>query len=406
MRARRTPAASPPQHAQVGSKAYVIGGANRSVGHLTDVCVYDLEARCWEAVIKTVGAGVKSMPPPMGGHSAVAHGTDIVVFGGKNEETTTVFNDVLVFDTVGRAWRRATVEGEPPAARSGHTACVDGDAMVVFGGATLETTLKDVHILDLSDKDALKWRAVETSGTKPMAREMHAAFILPGRGTRPTEEEASAGTSAGAGAGAAARAEGSTASGSQGLLVVTGGRSAEQAVLDDVCVLDLGNRRWSPKVRSPYKHCAAAAAAVSGTSQFFVLGGFDGAGLSGAVRRLDATSADVKAWSWTTLSVSPSITQRFAVAGAAHGGELFAFGGMSAEADHAELLSVAVVPALAARSGDAEATAATTAGRAAAAGTSSGAGSSATASSPGPPTPGVEVEAVEDDTGKAGATAT
>ncbi len=53
----------------------------------------------------------------------------------------------MVFDISAKTWQQLTTTGEPPAARSAHTAVVIGDSMFVFGGWNGNLCMNDLYLL-------------------------------------------------------------------------------------------------------------------------------------------------------------------------------------------------------------------------------------------------------------------
>ncbi len=113
-------------------------------------------------------------------HTASCHNNSIIVFGGVAANGNG-YNDVWVLDTSTDTWTQphpgitdemddGTIKfREPwnncPEPRGGHSSCVVGNSLVVFGGYGGHDFCKgdfnDVHLLDL---DTWEWRAVATSG--------------------------------------------------------------------------------------------------------------------------------------------------------------------------------------------------------------------------------------------------
>ncbi|XP_067009770.1 kelch domain-containing protein 3 isoform X2 [Anabrus simplex] len=120
------------------------------------------------------------------GHTAVAYGTKIYVWGGRNDEAAC--NILFCFDTVTLQWSCPPVSGMIPGARDGHSACIIDHCMYVFGGfeEEIDRFSQDVHALDLR---TMKWRYVITQGEPPSYRDFHSAtavgsrmYIFGGRG--------------------------------------------------------------------------------------------------------------------------------------------------------------------------------------------------------------------------------
>ena len=67
--------------------------------------------------------------------------------------------------------------GVKPGARDGHSACISGKFMYVFGGfeEMLDSLSHHVCVLDLEKKH---WSLLKTSGVPPNPRDFHTAVIL------------------------------------------------------------------------------------------------------------------------------------------------------------------------------------------------------------------------------------
>lgn len=90
-------------------------------------------------------------PCPRTGHSAVMYGDQMVVFGGKSDENQKL-DDTWIYDVANNKWTQ--VKGQlgdtVPGARSGHSATVYRDRMVIFGGIFEVTReLNDTYVFDL-----------------------------------------------------------------------------------------------------------------------------------------------------------------------------------------------------------------------------------------------------------------
>jgi N-acetylneuraminic acid mutarotase len=70
--------------------------------------------------------------------------------------------------------------GNQPGARDGHTACVLGDNMYIFGGfeEVIDQFSCDVHCLNLK---TMHWKYVQTFGEIPSYRDFHSATIINNR---------------------------------------------------------------------------------------------------------------------------------------------------------------------------------------------------------------------------------
>ena len=88
-----------------------------------------------------------SAPCPRSGHSAVFYQGRMVIFGGKTEGAEKL-NDLWQYDVNEGLWTELIPEDcEIPLPRSGHTAAIFGDFMIVFGGMYEVTKeLNDLHV--------------------------------------------------------------------------------------------------------------------------------------------------------------------------------------------------------------------------------------------------------------------
>ncbi|KAE9280144.1 hypothetical protein PF008_g28206 [Phytophthora fragariae] len=164
---------------QVGESGliYLIGGANREGASFGDVHCFDFETRAWKFVIPSSGS-----LSPRSGHSAVAIGSKIYVFGGFDVAAGATFNDVNVFDTRTLSWYEGAVEGEEPRPRNAHAAIIlpeDDDSretrrMLVHGGSSLEVGASDelflLHVPVHDVDTALRWEKLSPDGEVPEQR--------------------------------------------------------------------------------------------------------------------------------------------------------------------------------------------------------------------------------------------
>lgn len=112
------------------------------------------------------------------GHTAVAYKHLVYIWGGRNDETTCGI--LFCFDTKAMRWLRPDVGGSKPGARDGHSACVLGNCMYLFGGFEDSTDQfsRDVHCLNLH---SMTWRYIQTFGDPPSFRDFHTSTIINNR---------------------------------------------------------------------------------------------------------------------------------------------------------------------------------------------------------------------------------
>ncbi|KAG6966621.1 hypothetical protein JG688_00006674 [Phytophthora aleatoria] len=142
---------------------YLIGGANREGTSFGDIHRFDLDTRRWTLIKPSSGSF-----PPRSGHSAVAIGAKIYVFGGLDAASSGIYNDVHIFDTQTSSWTKAAIKGETPLPRNAHAAIalpqtddsMGSRKMLVYGGSSPEYgAFNDLYLLHIpaGDNQPLRW---------------------------------------------------------------------------------------------------------------------------------------------------------------------------------------------------------------------------------------------------------
>ncbi|KAI9202682.1 uncharacterized protein BJ171DRAFT_600694 [Polychytrium aggregatum] len=115
------------------SRIYVFGGGQSGSAAVDDAEMYclDVESLLW---VRLTNPGVGPRPLPRQGHSVIACGSSIYIFGGLNGDVS--FGDLWAFDVGRRTWRAIApdVTGTWPLARSAHSATLVGRRIYVIGG--------------------------------------------------------------------------------------------------------------------------------------------------------------------------------------------------------------------------------------------------------------------------------
>uniref|UniRef100_A0A023F194 Kelch domain-containing protein 3 n=1 Tax=Triatoma infestans TaxID=30076 RepID=A0A023F194_TRIIF len=112
------------------------------------------------------------------GHTAVAFGKNIFIWGGRNDESAC--NRLFCFDTETWLWSCPTTTGVLPCSRDGHSACIIGSSMYIFGGyeEEFERYSQEVYALDLL---TMHWTYVVTQGSPPDYRDFHTGTTIGNR---------------------------------------------------------------------------------------------------------------------------------------------------------------------------------------------------------------------------------
>ncbi|CAG4962389.1 unnamed protein product [Colias eurytheme] len=120
------------------------------------------------------------------GHSVIAYGEKIYMWGGRND--TVACDTVYCFDTRELVWSTPPVTGMIPNGKDGHAACLIKNKMYIFGGFDYLTDMytNNIHCLNL---DTMEWSYVYVKGKPPISRDFHTAlpygdrmYIFGGRG--------------------------------------------------------------------------------------------------------------------------------------------------------------------------------------------------------------------------------
>ncbi|CAB0002345.1 unnamed protein product [Nesidiocoris tenuis] len=203
------------------------------------------------------------------GHTAVAYGKNIFIWGGRND--TYACNQLFVFDT-GRfylqipvhsslpgcrgikirpfsaetwSWSQPQVSGVIPCSRDGHSACVIGNTMYIFGGyeEEFERYSQDVYALNL---DTYCWNYIVTQGQLPDCRDFHTSTAIGNR------------------------------------IYIFGGRSDPHNLdmdfyPNDIVYLDVDTRKWYwPVVSGPTPIGRRSHSAFLYNEKMYIFGGFNG----------------------------------------------------------------------------------------------------------------------------------
>lgn len=165
----------------VGDRIYSFGGYCTGENYRTvrcmDVHVLDTVTYRWK-VIDNQNSDPKAIPFQRYGHTAVAYGPFVYIWGGRNDNKAC--NTLFCFDTTTNEWSLPQVSGKTPEARDGHSACFINQCMYIFAGYLefTESYTQDVHALDLQ---TMTWSYVRTLEDAPIYRDFHTATGMDGK---------------------------------------------------------------------------------------------------------------------------------------------------------------------------------------------------------------------------------
>ena len=125
----------------------VFGGFVDGGERTNDIWRYHFKDNRWEQIVPQTSLA----PKPRAGHSASVMGSQMIVFGGRDDDNERL-NDLWSFSFEQNTWTELLPKaGTPPCPRSGHSSSIYHCMLLVFGGI-LEVTheLNDMHAYDLS----------------------------------------------------------------------------------------------------------------------------------------------------------------------------------------------------------------------------------------------------------------
>ncbi|KXJ22321.1 Acyl-CoA-binding domain-containing protein 4 [Exaiptasia diaphana] len=151
------------------SKTVMIGGQGAKQQMVKD--------SLWVVSTKSVGKA-----PTRAYHSCNLFFGELWVFGGvyPNPDPQPFFcsNDMYVMSLEAKNWYTLFFSSLKPLPRSGHTACLVDDRLVMFGGWDAPTCFNDLFFFDLT---IMEYTQPSTTGTHPSPRSWHTAVTLPGK---------------------------------------------------------------------------------------------------------------------------------------------------------------------------------------------------------------------------------
>ncbi|XP_066215494.1 kelch domain-containing protein 3 isoform X2 [Saccopteryx leptura] len=167
----------------VGHRVYSFGGYCSGEDYETlrqiDVHIFNAVSLRWTK-LPPVRPTIRGQPPVVPymryGHSTVLIDDTVLLWGGRND-TEGACNVLYAFDVNTHKWSTPRVSGTVPGARDGHSACVLGKIMYIFGGyeQLADCFSNDIHKLDTT---TMTWTLVCTKGNPARWRDFHSATML------------------------------------------------------------------------------------------------------------------------------------------------------------------------------------------------------------------------------------
>ncbi|KAM7471228.1 hypothetical protein LguiA_009411 [Lonicera macranthoides] len=153
--------------ALIGKRLFIFGGCGKSSyrsdeEYYDDLYILNTETFVWKRA-ETSG----TPPAKRDSHTCTSWKNKIIVIGGEDSHDY-YLSDVHILDTDTLIWGKLNTSGQLLPPRAGHTTVALGRNMFVFGGFTDEQNLyDDIYMLDV---DAGLWTKVMATGEGPSAR--------------------------------------------------------------------------------------------------------------------------------------------------------------------------------------------------------------------------------------------
>ncbi|CAK4081113.1 unnamed protein product [Aphanomyces euteiches] len=273
---------------------YLIGGANRAAEAFNDVHVFDYDKKRWTQASPQDNSAFE----PRSGHTSIAIGACIYVFGGANLREGKVYNDLHILNTDTMEWTSPCADGDIPPPRSSHIAVALPQGMLIFGGSSpLVGGMNDTFLLTSKDGH-FTWKSIASPEAATLAkRELHSACVL------------------------------------NNLVYICGGRLESGELCDELSILDTETWTWTIESMPAWRRCAHVSGVVH--NQWLHFGGWDG----GAEfcddcwqLALDVRSSCCKA-PMRQVELNGQGNGRFAHCGCVVDDKLVIFGGMTVQDD-------------------------------------------------------------------------
>ncbi|KAL4623015.1 rab9 effector protein with kelch motifs-like [Arapaima gigas] len=157
------------------SKRIFVFGGSKNKKWFNDVHILDTQSWRWTMV------EAQGKVPPLAYHSCSLFRGELFVLGGvfprPHPEPDGCSDALYIFNPEMAIWYQPIVNGDRPAPRSGHSACVLQGKIFMFGGWDTPVCFNDVHALDLG---LMEFSAVRTSGRPPSPRSWHGCAVVSG----------------------------------------------------------------------------------------------------------------------------------------------------------------------------------------------------------------------------------
>ncbi|PON69666.1 BTB-kelch protein [Trema orientale] len=153
--------------ALIGKRLFIFGGCGKSSSNNDEVYYNDLYILNTETFVWKHAATSGTPPSPRDSHTCSSWKNNVIVIGGEDGHDY-YLSDVHILDTDTLVWRELNTSGQLLTPRAGHSTVAFGKKLFVFGGFTdAQNLYNDLYVLDI---DTGVWTKVTTVGDGPSAR--------------------------------------------------------------------------------------------------------------------------------------------------------------------------------------------------------------------------------------------
>lgn len=153
--------------ALIGRRLFIFGGCGKSMNNASEVYYNDLYILDTETLVWQRSTASGSTPAPRDSHTCSSWMNKIIVIGGEDQNDY-YLSDVHELDTDTLVWRQLTTSGQLLPPRAGHSTVAIGKHLFVFGGfSDAQNLYDDLYMLDV---DNSAWTKITTIGNGPSAR--------------------------------------------------------------------------------------------------------------------------------------------------------------------------------------------------------------------------------------------
>ncbi|KAK6925131.1 Kelch repeat type 1 [Dillenia turbinata] len=153
--------------ALVGKRLFIFGGCGKSANssdevYYNDLYILNTETFVWK---RAITSGIP--PSPRDSHTCSSWRNKLIVIGGEDQYDY-YLSDVHVLDADALVWEELKTSGQTLPPRAGHSTVALGRHLFVFGGFTdAQNLYDDLHMLNV---DSGLWTKVSATGEGPSAR--------------------------------------------------------------------------------------------------------------------------------------------------------------------------------------------------------------------------------------------